>query len=152
MTPSVVTIPEDAPLQEAVRLMELHRVKRLPVVSGGKLVGILSRADLLPLLGRLIGAAAPDSETDAAIRGKIRAEIRRQSWVPRSVKFVVHDGVVELLGVIFDERSRPALTVLAENVPGVKSVVDHLIWVEPMSGIAMVEPIPLVDRSEIAKV
>jgi osmotically-inducible protein OsmY len=48
---------------------------------------------------------------------------------------VVRDGVVHLWGTIFDERERQALRVAAENAPGVKAVEDHLIWIEPMSGL-----------------
>jgi osmotically-inducible protein OsmY len=51
----------------------------------------------------------------------------------------VHDGVVELWGVIVDERQREALKVAAENVPGVKAVKDHLVWIEPTTGLT-IEP------------
>jgi osmotically-inducible protein OsmY len=52
---------------------------------------------------------------------------------------VVHDGVVELWGVIVDERQREALKVAAENIPGVKAVIDHLVWIEPTTGLT-IEP------------
>ena len=63
------------------------------------------------------------------------AAIGHQHWAPR-VNVVVKHGVAELWGVITDERERQALIVAAENVPGVEQVHDHLVWVEPMSGMA----------------
>jgi osmotically-inducible protein OsmY len=52
----------------------------------------------------------------------------------------VRDGVVELWGMITDERERQALTVLCENIPGVTAVHDHLVWIEPMSGLVIASP------------
>jgi osmotically-inducible protein OsmY len=88
-------------------------------------------------LARSIPAAAAD---DATIREKMLAEMQKERWAPLAMtNVVVRDGVVELWGVIVDERQRNALKVAAENIPGVKAVKDHLVWVEPMSGMA-IEP------------
>ena len=68
----------------------------------------------------------------------ILAEIAKQPWGPRaSVDVRVENGVVELNGAVTDDRERPALRVLAENVPGVKEVRDRLTWVEPLSGFVV---------------
>jgi CBS domain-containing protein len=136
MTPEPKTITPETPLDEVVRLMERHRIKRLPVVQDGKLVGIVSRANLLHALAsvaREVKAAAGD---DAAIRDRIMAECAKQRWAPH-VNVVVRAGVVELWGVITDERERQAFIVVAENVPGVKAVRDHLAWIEPTSGMVV---------------
>ncbi|HLY55040.1 MAG TPA: CBS domain-containing protein [Stellaceae bacterium] len=140
MTPDVVTVADDAPIGEAVALMEKKRIKRIPVTSQGRLVGIVSRADLLHALASLTETTAPETAGDATIRNRIRLAAARENWVPKSVKFIVRNGVVELRGVLFDDRCRGALRVLAENVPGVAEVRDHMIWVEPMTGIAMTDP------------
>ena len=59
-------------------------------------------------------------------------------WVPRDgLSITVKDGVVDLNGVILEERDREALRVVAENVAGVKAVEDHLVWIEPVSGIVI---------------
>jgi CBS-domain-containing membrane protein len=138
MTRDVVTAVEDTPIESIAQLMEDRRVKRLPVVRDGKVVGIVSRANLL----RAVGAAAvrthPAAASDTAIRTRILNEIDRQPWGPRaSVNVVVNNGVVHLHGAILDDRERQALIVLAENTPGVKDVRDHLVWVEPMSGMVL---------------
>ena len=86
-------------------------------------------------LASLSRDTVPPPGGDSAIRDKILAAIGKQDWAPR-VNVIVRDGVAELHGVITDDRERQGLIVAAENVPGVKRVRDHLVWVEPMSGMA----------------
>jgi CBS domain-containing protein len=136
MTPAPRTITPETPLEEVVGLMERHRIKRLPVVQDGKLVGIVSRANLLHALASVAREVKPAAGDDATIRERIMAECAKQTWAPH-VNVVVRDGVVGLWGVITDERERRAFIVVAENVPGVKAVHDHLAWVEPTSGMVM---------------
>ncbi len=141
MTRRVVAVAPEAPLEEVVRLMERHRIKRLPVLDHGRLVGIVSRASLLPVLAHLAAAAPAGAPEDADLRGRVLAAIEQQPWAMRaSIDAVVQDGVVDLHGVILDERERQALCVVVENVPGVKQVRDHLAWVEPVSGMVMPGP------------
>jgi CBS domain-containing protein len=147
MTRDVVTITEDTPLDEVVRLMERRRIKRIPVVRGGgggrgdggcEVVGIVSRANLLHALAGIAAKAPPPSADDAAIRDRILAEIDREPWAPRaSIDVTVRDGVVHLWGTVLDDRERQALCVAAENALGVKAVEDHLAWVEPTSGMVI---------------
>jgi len=140
MTRDVVGVAEDAPLAEVVRLMERHRIKRVPVVRDGALVGIVSRADLLRALRRLLVAEAETAADDETIRQHVLAELARAPWAPRGLAVGVENGVVTLDGVILDEKTRRALRVAAENVPGVKAVVDRLAWVEPVSGMIVEAP------------
>lgn len=140
MTSDVVSVTKTTPVAEIVRLMEKHRVKRVPVVQHRKIVGIVSRANLLRALAGLIAEVPPATVGDNAIRDRILAEFRKQSWAPRvGIDVTVRNGVVDLWGAILDERERQALRVAAENVAGVASVRDHLCWVEPMSG-CVIEP------------
>jgi len=136
MTPDPATVTEDESLEDVVELMERRHIKRLPVTRSGQLVGIISRANLLHALASLArdDAAAP-AAGDANIRENILAAIGNQHWAPH-VNVVVKNGVAELWGVITDERERQALIVATENVAGVAQVHDHLVWVEPMSGVA----------------
>jgi CBS domain-containing protein len=142
MTAEVVSIGPREQLEDVVRLMEKHHVKRLPVIDEGRLVGIVSRADLVRALAdKLAQAAATDAEvptSDGEIRRRIAAIIDKEPWGPRfGVDIAVADGVVHLHGTVTDERERSALRVAAETVPGVKAIRDHLIWIEPTSGIAI---------------
>ncbi len=141
MTREPITITEDTPLDEVVQIMERRRVKRLPVVRGTQVVGIVSRANLLRALASLAGAAPPPAKTDVEIRKQLLAEFDRQLWAPVAlIDVVVKDGVVEFWGTITEESQGEALKVCAENIPGVKSVVSHLTWIEPMSGMVISEP------------
>jgi CBS domain-containing protein len=141
MTPEAVTIDEDAGLDKAVEIMESRRVKRLPVVRGGQVVGIVSRANLLHALVSLAAAAPPAATSDVAIREALLAQFEKLTWAPAAlVDPVVKNGVVELWGTITEEAQREALKVCAQNISGVKSVVSHLTWIEPMSGMAIGDP------------
>ena len=135
MTREVIAVDEDTPLEEVVRLFEEHHIKRVPVLRGDKLVGIVSRADLLRALSRSLAEEAGLSADDATIREKVLADIAKTGWLPREgISITVKDGVVCLDGVVLDGKEREALRVVAENVPGVKAVHDHLVWVEPVTG------------------
>lgn len=143
MTLEPVTVDEDAPLQEAVSLMERWRIKRLPVMGRDGLVGIVTRADIIRgLAGFLAPAYEEQATSDAEIRSRILAELAAQSWAPTAALDIeVENGVVRLRGTIFDERERDALRVAAENVVGVRRVEDHLVWVEPNTGMAISSPL-----------
>jgi CBS domain-containing protein len=149
MTPDVASVTEDTSLEDIVALMETRRIKRVPVVKGGKVVGIVSRANLLRALAGFVAEVPPATTDDAALRDRVLAELDKQRWAPRAgIDVMVRNGVVSLWGSILDERERSGLRVLAENVPGVKAVEDHLCWVEPMSGW-IIEP--RVDDTPAAK-
>jgi predicted transcriptional regulator len=141
MTTEPVSVTEETPLETAVTLMEKRRIKRLPVVRGVKVVGIVSRANLLHALARLSGEARPSKPDDRAIREQLLDDLSKERWAPvGALDIIVRDGVVDLWGTITDERARRALIIAAENVPGVKGVNDHLVWVDAASG--MVFPAP----------
>jgi len=141
MADKIVSVTPDTPLADVVAIMEARGIKRLPVIEAGRLVGIVSRADLLKGLTQLLPKASEASVTDTEILRSIVAEMQQQPWAPRTnVTPVVENGVVELRGVINDDRTREALRVIAENTPGVTSVRDHLVWIEPYSGMVIDEP------------
>ena len=141
MTTTVFTVAETTPLDEVVAIMERKHVKRLPVVTYDEVVGMVSRADLLRALARLFPHAPEQAVSDTALRSQVLAELRRQDWAPGGALTVtVEGGVVDLDGTILDERERSAIRVVAENVPGVRSVRDHLVWVEPNTGFTYGAP------------
>ena len=135
MTTALQTVEENTSLEDIVRLMEKHRIKRVPVLRAGKMVGIITRANLMHAMVGLARGAKPVKASDAAIRDQMMKIMQDQTWAPTAMVDVqVHDGVVELWGTIVDERQRDALKVAAENIAGVKGVKDHLAWIEPLSG------------------
>jgi CBS-domain-containing membrane protein len=137
MTKDVKSVDENTQLGDIVAMMERNRIKRVPVLRGKKLVGIVTRANLLRALASLMHELPPAKTDDAAIRDKIMEQLQSEKWTPvATVDAVVRDGAVTLTGYVIDERQRGALKVLVENVPGVKLVHDQMLWIEPMSGIA----------------
>ena len=140
MTRDPLTISEDTPLEEIVKTMENNGVKRLPVMRGDKLVGIVSRANLLQAVATLARDIPDPTADDDHIRRRIVDTLGKNDWCPFGLNVVVRDGIVHLSGVITEERSRQASIVGAENVSGVKKVHDHLCWVEPMSGMYLESP------------
>ena len=140
MTDDVRTVSEGASLEDIVEMMERYRIKRVPVLRGSEVVGIVTRSNLMHAMVSLVRQAPPTAADDATIREQLLAEMKKEQWAPAAMtNVVVRDGVVELWGVIIDERQRDALKVAAENIPGVKAVKDHLVWVEPTSGMT-IEP------------
>jgi CBS domain-containing protein len=148
MTTPAITVSPDTELAEVVALMESRRIKRVPVVVGGRLVGILTRSDLMRALEKLLPKADAGPIADAELRRRLLASLREQRWAPRvSFDIKVSDGIVELVGVVTDERTRLATKVLIENTPGVRAVIDHLIWIDPMSG-SPIDPQPWQETDE----
>ena len=141
MTRDVISVAEDTPLTEVVRLMERHRIKRVPVLRDGALIGIVSRADLLHALHRLLLAEPETAASDETIRRHVLDKLAQAPWAPHGLTADVANGVVTLDGVILEEQKRSALRVAAENVPGVKAVVDHIVWVEPVTGWVVEGPL-----------
>ena len=140
MSTHVVTVGRETPLAEVVGLMEEHSIKRIPVVEGKVVVGIVSRADLVSALAEHLGSPSPATASDESIRRRIIAQMKRQPWCPsHTIRVAVNGGVVRFDGTLFDERARHALHVLAQNVQGVRSVDDRMLCIEPMSGTVVSE-------------
>jgi CBS domain-containing protein len=140
MTPEPLTIGEDTPLEEIVQLMEKNHVKRLPVTRGDKVVGIVSRANLLQAVASLAREFPDPTADDDHIRNRVIDALAKNDWCPFGLSVIVRDGIVHLSGVITEERSRQAAIVAAENVTGVNKVHDHLCWVDTMSGMYLNSP------------
>jgi CBS domain-containing protein len=133
MTASVVSVNEATPLTELAELLETKHIKRVPVVREGKVVGIVSRANLVQALASAPQLLIPDTKPDdVAIRDRVLAELGKQRWSnPAAINVVVHNGVVHLWGTVFSAGERKALSVLAERVAGVKTVQDHTEYYAP---------------------
>ena len=128
MTRNVLSVTETTSVADIALLLETNRIKRVPVVRDGKLVGIVSRANLVRALAMTIGEPAGSAETDdRAIREKLLAELKAQKWAEVSpANVTVKDGVVHLWSSYLSEQEKRALIVAAENIPGVRRVEDHM--------------------------
>jgi CBS-domain-containing membrane protein len=137
MTRDVITVTPATPVGEIAALLERNRIKRVPVMKGGKLVGIVSRANLIQALASLKTAKlSKEAEADGAIRDKLVAELNVQAWTrPSLLNVTVQNGTVELWGIVDSEAERKAVHTLAEVTPGVRAVDDNLTVWRYMSGI-----------------
>ena len=125
MTREVFSVEELATLGEIADLLETKHIKRVPVVHDGKIIGIVSRADLLKVLASG-GVKTADEERDRTIRRQLLAELREQKWAAAGEgHVVVSDGVVHFWGLVGSEEERRALRIVAENTPGVRGIEDH---------------------------
>lgn len=120
MTREVEGVGPDTPAAEIARIFERRDIRRVPVVEGGRLLGIVSRADLLRAI---LAPPAAEGRSDGAIRDELNRRLREQPWVDRNfLHAAVTGGVVTLSGFARNEEKRRALKVLAETVPGVREV------------------------------
>lgn len=140
MTTEVHSVPENISIQSVVEEMEKYHVKRVPVLNDGGLQGIITRANILRAVAHvgIANAKAPRDSDDMQIRQQLMDYLEKQPWAPiGTVTADVRNGIVTFTGVIFDDRYRDALRVAAENTPGVQSVVDDTVWIEPQSGYVL---------------
>ncbi len=128
MTRDVVTVTEETPIATIAELLEQKGIKRVPVVRDGRLVGIVSRADLLRgLATRGLKPMAPEAREDGTIREQLLRVFESEPWADTTLlSIVVDEGVVHLWGLVRSESERHALHVAAEAVQGVRAVQDHL--------------------------
>ncbi len=126
MTRDVVTIDEEATLEQVAHILESRHIKRLPVLRGGKLVGIVSRADLLRGLASAKLEGAPSAD-DRALREAIEAAIHEHAGFDSPfIGVTVKNGIAELWGGVRTPAAKDAARVAAENVPGVSKVHDRI--------------------------
>jgi CBS domain-containing protein len=135
MTRKVVTANADTPIAEIVSLLEENRIKRVPVVRDGRVIGIVSRANLLrAFASNKMAKAATLADSDRDIQARLLVALEKQPWWhKRACNVVVSDGIVHLWGSTESAEEREAIRVTAENTSGVRGVKNHLNVVLPMS-------------------
>jgi CBS-domain-containing membrane protein len=124
MTRKVFTVTADTSLREIVNLFEKHNIKRVPVVAKRKLVGIVSRADVVQALLRAQQAAQPAEapvSQDTAV-----ARLRSEPWWPGNVNVVIDNGAVELWGIVESQVQKDAIRVALETIPGVRTISNKI--------------------------
>lgn len=134
MTKKVITVTEDTRLTDIATVLEKNRIKRVPVVRDGRLVGIVTRANLIQGLAAARATPPPSATADdATIRAEVLDVLRSESWSGiGTMNVTVSGGVVEFWGAYASEQERKAARVAAESVPGVRKVEDHRVqWFVP---------------------
>jgi predicted transcriptional regulator len=132
MTRETLCIAEDTPLSMIVRMMEQGHVKRLPVTKDGKVIGIVSRRDVLQPLSSVVGDPLAGPATDASILRQFEQDLAAQPWSARhNITVTVKDGVVALTGTVSGFEQREALQILIQDIAGVRKICDQLFVVNP---------------------
>jgi len=136
MTRNVTTVTEDTNLADVAMELETKRIKRVPVMRDGQMVGIISRSNLVRALGAtLAGPTTGAAEDDRTIRTALLTELAKQQWAARlwQQDIIVSNGIVHLwFGSDEPEERRRAVRVATENIPGVRSVDEHVVPVPLM--------------------
>jgi CBS-domain-containing membrane protein len=128
MTRDVITAAPDTPLSKIANLLEKNAIKRVPIVEGGKVVGIVSRANLLQALASLNKQVEVATEVnDSQIRDKVLTQLNAEPTRPSLINVIVQDGTVELWGIVESASEKKAVRIAAEVTPGVRAVNDNLI-------------------------
>lgn len=126
MTPAPLTANEDTPLDQVVQIMETNNLKRLPIVRGKRVVGIVTRSDFVSAVADMARDVPGPSADDEQLRKAVISAIGQAVWRPHRLNVNVRGGVVKLRGVVKSDQAQRAAVVAAENVPGVREVHDHL--------------------------
>jgi CBS domain-containing protein len=129
MTRQIVSAEPDMSVAEIATLLDRHGIKRVPIVQNGKVVGIVSRANLIQALATFRKDAFEARPiADAELREKLVSRLKSEPWVrPNLVNVTVTDGTVDLWGIVETSVEKQALRVAVEIMPGVKAVNDNVI-------------------------
>ena len=134
MTTTVIGIRPDAPIEAAAMLLDRHKIRRLPVMDDGRLVGIVSRGDLIKALASVM-PEAPAARSDAELVEEMKARLDREAWVSsRTLTVEAKDGVLALWGMVESDAERSALETMARSIPGCRSVDNKtIVWPQLVS-------------------
>ena len=135
MSRYVISVRDDADLRDVADILDSRRIKRVPVLHNGRLVGIISRRDLVRALTQVQASSAPVKLDNAALHKTLGDRIKGQSWFNDAyINVAVNDGVVELWGLVVSADQHRALRTLVEETPGVRRVEDRLTVAGPLRG------------------
>lgn len=127
MSRTVVSVRDDAEVRDVASVLDANNIKRVPVIRDGKLVGIISRGDLVRALSQRSSAQSGSQIDDAALQKQLAISMRRQDWLNSSyLNTSVKEGVVHLYGFAESQKQRDALVVLVKEQIGVKDVIDNI--------------------------
>jgi CBS domain-containing protein len=128
MTRDVITAKPDTPLGDIAAMLERNRIKRIPIVEGGKLVGLVSRANILQALASATKKLSSlMTANDSELRKKVQSRLAAEPWRPTMLTVTVQDGTVDLWGLVHSIEEKKAAQLAAETTPGVRAVVNNII-------------------------
>lgn len=127
MTKDVVTVDENASVAEIAQLLEERRIKRVPVLRNSKVVGIVSRANLLHGLAAADLSSAAPGDNDQEIRAAVLNHLRNDAEIAmESLNVTVGGGVAHVWGTALSDAQKDVIRIIVESTPGVKQTEDHM--------------------------
>jgi CBS-domain-containing membrane protein len=127
MTRRIATVGPDADLADVAHILQAHHIKRVPVVQDGKLLGIITRSDIVRAVSDAARPADSTKRTDGDLQRAILERLREERWLDASyINLIVDKGRVTVAGLIGSNEERRALCSLVEEVAGPGSVIDQL--------------------------
>src|SRR5262252_3191576 len=128
MSRDVITAKPDTPLGDIAAMLERNRIKRVPIVEGGKLVGLVSRANILQALASATKKLSSlTTASDSELRKKVQSRLAAEPWRPTMLTVTVQDGTVDLWGLVQSVEEKKAAQLAAETTPDVRAVVNNII-------------------------
>lgn len=128
MCPYVISVADSAKLAEVADVLDTNNLKRVPVVKAGKLVGIITRGDLVRALASADANRSAPIGDSAAVQKLLNERIAKQSWLSATyLNVVVNEQAVELWGFVDSHDQRKALLILVEEVAATRRIDDHLV-------------------------
>jgi osmotically-inducible protein OsmY len=132
----VITARPATSLRDIAALLEKNRIKRVPIVANGKVVGIVSRANLIQALASFRKESEPSTAADSMIRKRVMAPFKSEQWSKQSLlNATVQGGIVKLWGIVDSEAEKEAARVAAEQVAGVQAIENNVIAQPVIAGI-----------------
>ncbi len=127
MTRSLIAVSPDFPIESAALILDQHRIRRVPVVAEGQLLGILSRGDLIKALAKAPARAGGPPSDERLVR-EMRARLAEEPWVSnRGIVAQTKDGVLSLWGLVLTETEKSAVETMARTIEGCKGIDSHLV-------------------------
>ena len=127
MSRYVISVHEGAALRDVADILDRHGIKRVPVVQAGRLVGIITRGDLIRTLSQVSTSKSVKRVDNAVLHKLLHDRIRAQPWINESyISVTVEDGIVELWGFVDTVEQHSALRALVEETDGVSRLEDKI--------------------------
>lgn len=133
MTRNVISVTTDTPLKDIAEVLERNSIKRVPVLASGRLVGIVTRSNLIQVLATT-REEIQQPLSDSAIRSSLLSHLKEEPWSDTwQLNVTVNDGVVDIWGICRSDTERDAVRIAATNIPGVRGVNNHLCMERPFA-------------------
>ena len=127
MTRSLIAVSPDLPIESVALILDQHRIRRVPVVADGQLLGIVSRGDLIKALAKAPARAGGQPSDERLVR-EMRARLAEEPWISnRGIVVQTKDGVISLWGLVLTETEKSALETMARTIEGSKGIDSHLV-------------------------